>query len=110
MLTSVKRISLLVTMVKTTFRSRSWKETAIKAAMKSPESVEDIIEQTFTESWYSYEDIKKMLQDIYDDCCPGFTAKATDLRKYLECREKKETIDGRRVNGYRIKRENNNKL
>ena len=91
-------------------RSLSWKETAIKAAMKSPESVEEIIEQTFTESWYSYEDIKKMLQDIYDDYCPGFTAKATDLRKYLECREKKETIDGRRVNGYRIKRENNNKL
>jgi hypothetical protein len=91
-------------------RNLSWKEAAIKAAIKSPGSIEDRIEQTFTESWYSNEDIKKKLQDIYDDCCPGFTAKATDLRKYLECREKKETIDGKRVNGYRIKREINNKL
>ena len=50
------------------------------------------------------EDIKKMLQDIYDECSPGLTAKATDLRKYLDnrCSVKKETIDGKRVNGYRI--------
>lgn len=87
-------------------RNLSWKETAIKAAIKSPECIEDRVEQTFNESWYSNEDIKKMLQDIYDDCCPGLTAKATDLRKYLECREKKETIDGKRVNGYRIKTHN----
>ena len=83
-------------------RNLSWKETAIKAAIKSPDIIEDRVEQTFTESWYSNEDIKRMLQDIYDDCCPGLTAKATDLRKYMECREKKETIDGKRVNGYKI--------
>ena len=85
-------------------RNLSWKEAAIKAAIKSPGSIEDRVEQTFTESWYSNEDIKKMLQDIYDECSPGLTAKATDLRKYLDnrCSVKKETIDGKRVNGYRI--------
>ena len=45
-----------------------------------------------------------MLQDIYDECSPGLTAKATDLRKHLgnRCSEKKETIDGKRINGYKI--------
>ena len=41
-----------------------------------------------------------MLQDIYDNCWPGFTAKATIyVNTWSVERRKRQTIDSKRVNG-----------
>ena len=83
-------------------RALSWKESAIKAAIMKPDNIEDRVKQTFTESWYSLSEIKILLQEIYDDCCPGTKAKAVDLNNYFVCKERKRTIHGKREKGYEI--------
>jgi len=89
-------------------RALSWKESRIKLEISSSsKTLEDRIVIEFTEPWYSYSEIKGKLQQIYDDCCPGVRAKATDLKKYMDCVEKKKrTSSGVRENGYQIRQNN----
>jgi hypothetical protein len=43
-----------------------------------------------------------MVQSIYDNYDIVKKAKATDLKELLDCAATKQTVDGRRENGYLI--------
>ena len=89
-------------------RSLSWKGINIQVALSmipdTSDDMGDVILKTFTQEWYSLSEAKQMLQSIYDQYSPGKTAKATDLKKYLKCKESKRvsSVTGVRENGYQI--------
>lgn len=89
-------------------KSLSWKEINIQIALNqvpgTSNDMEDAILKSFTGEWYSLTEAKHLLQSIYDQYTPGKTAKATDLKKYLKCKESKRvsSMSGVRENGYQI--------
>lgn len=86
-------------------RALSWKEASIKASNINPQGVKELVQLGFTDSWYSLKDIKTKLQEIYDECCPGLCAKASDIEKYISVVPKKKTnASGNRENGYEFLR------
>ncbi len=82
-------------------RALSWKEATIKASNKNPQDIETLVKMAFTDTWYSLKEIKIKLQEIYNECCPGIHAKASDIEKYLSVTLRKKTNpSGKRENGY----------
>ena len=52
--------------------------------------------------FYTLKQTKEMVQSIYDNYGIAKKAKATDLEELLDCSVSKQTVDGRRENGYVI--------
>ena len=87
-------------------RSLSWKEASIKSYLtsivQSDQMIKPMVIASFTKDWYSFEEVKVILQSIYDQFTPRKKATATDLTDYLKCVEKKRTVSGKRKRGYEI--------
>ena len=88
-------------------KALSWKEADIIAEMSRSEpdllsSLSTNIRVAFPPGWYSLKDIKTTLQAIYDQLNLTYTAKATDIEQYLNCRPSKRTVKGERLNGYDV--------
>jgi hypothetical protein len=52
--------------------------------------------------FYTLKQTKETVQSIYDNYGIVKKAKASDLEKLLDCSASKQTVDGRRENGYVI--------
>ena len=88
-------------------KALSWKEADIIAEMSRNEpdllsALTTNIRVSFPPGWYSLKDIKTTLQTIYDQLNLTYTAKATDIEQYLDCRPSKRTVNGVRLNGYEV--------
>ncbi len=55
-------------------------------------------------SFYSYKQIKSTLEEIYERLGIDRTPKATDLEKWMECKQTKGIVDDKKENGYKIVR------
>lgn len=53
--------------------------------------------------FYTFSQVKNLLQEIYNELGIHRTAKATELEKLIPCEKKKVEINGKRGNGYIIK-------
>ena len=89
-----------------TLRSLSYKEADIKRVLELESQQEDIkeaVKSTFRKGqFYSLKQVKTTLQTIYDGLGVEKNAKASDLKKIMNCNEKQMTINGVRENGYVI--------
>ena len=87
-------------------RSLSYKEADIKRFMgyiDLHDSIKATAESMFVKGlFYTLKQTKEMLQLIYDNLGAAMKAKATDLKELLDCAATKQTVDGRRENGYLI--------
>jgi hypothetical protein len=87
-------------------RSLSYKEADIKRFMGNinlRDSIKVAAESMFVKGrFYTLKQVKEMLQLIYDNLGAAMKAKATDLKELLDCAATKQTVDGRRENGYLI--------
>ena len=87
-------------------RSMSYKEANIKQHLGYVDQLDSIkaaVASAFVKGqFYTLKQAKKMLQYIYDNLGAAKRAKATDLEALVGCSSAKQTVDGRRVNGYFI--------
>lgn len=89
----------------------SYKEANIKkllALVDAEEDTRSMVEAAFKPGcFYSFSEVKSILQDVYDQTGYDKTAKATDLKSWLpdNCKKTRQTNDsGKRVEGYLIER------
>lgn len=89
-----------------TLRSLSYKEANIRRHLGYVDQLDSImadVRSAFVSGgFYTLKQTKVMLQAIYDNHGAQKTAKAIDLKGFVECVEKQMTIDGARMNGYVI--------
>lgn len=87
-------------------RSLSYKEADIKRFMGNinlRDSIKVAAESMFVKGrFYTLKQTKEMVQSIYENYGMVKKAKATDLEELLDCSASKQTVDGRRENGYVI--------
>ena len=87
-------------------RSISYKEADIKRFIGNinlRDSIKAAAESMFVKGqFYTLKQTKEMVQSIYENLGATMKAKATDLEELLDCSASKQTVDGRRENGYLI--------
>jgi hypothetical protein len=89
-------------------RSLAYNKTKIlKEVYSSCEEVEDVIKEEVEAKYqvgnfYSLQEIKKGLQEIYKRYSITKTPKASDISKYLNVSTNKKPVEGKYVNGYNI--------
>lgn len=87
-------------------RAMSYKETNIKQHLgyvDLQDSIRAAAGEVFAKGqFYTLKQTKEIVQSIYDDYGVVKKAKASDLEKLLDCSASKQTVDGRRENGYLI--------
>ena len=87
-------------------RAISYKEADIKqylGCVSLQDSIKAAAESMFVKGqFYTLKHTKEMVQSIYDNYGIAKRAKATDLEKLLDFSTSKQTVDGRRENGYVI--------
>ncbi len=87
-------------------RAKSYKEADIKqylGCVSLQDSIKAAAESMFVKGqFYTLKQTKEMVQSIYDNYGIAKKAKATDLEELLDCSVSKQTVDGRRENGYVI--------
>ena len=87
-------------------RTLSYKEADIKRFMGHldlHDSIKAAAGSMFMKGrFYTLKEAKAMLQLVYDNLGASMKAKATDLEELLDCSASKQTVGGRRENGYVI--------
>ena len=89
-------------------RASSYLATRIDRKIRGVPCEDDLLEEITAAfipgSFYSYKQIKSMLEEIYERLGIGRTPKATDLEKWMECKSTKGIVDDKKENGYKIVR------